>query len=489
MNIKHFALAASAVAVMAGALSSCDKERAGDETSGLHRVTLNARAASSETDATKAIFAVNVKSDSPFYWQKNDKIGVQAGGNESLYGLTLKERSANLISATFEGDISGTLGEYAVYPYNEGHKISGGTLTYHLPSEYDFSLSNLDVDYLGSSDNVDSYKTSANPALLAKISGMGGGDSGATCEFKHLGGVLCIRIDKTDATVFDLTIIADRQISGDFSVDLTSSEPVIKTTSDATADPDVMGTDNYVTIKGRITDINKGCVCYIPMPVGEYNLKVKLGYNTANSGKWDIVSPEKNVEVERCKVKRASLKSSTMYLNGGYMLVNGIKYIDLGLPSGNLWATTNVGAALPADYGEFYTLSDMTSALGSKKCRIPSDTEFQELIDNTDKEYTSGEKNSSGKWTAGAYFKNKTADSCRIFFPFSGVYEDLGGSGTYTRDQEGVESCSWSSVKLTENNYDYQKFLSVSLNNGRVNAQVSRIFMTYKLTIRPVLTP
>ncbi len=464
-------------------LLSCTKE-VGSGESVMHRVTLNAGTASDESADTKAIFAVNVLSDTDFYWQKSDAVGVQASGSQNLYKLALKDRSANLTEATFEGDISGNLGDYAVYPYNENHKISGNTLTYHLPSEYDFSVSSNDVDYLDLSENVDSYKTSANPALLGKITG-GDGEGSATCEFKHLGGVLCIKIDDaTNSNNFEIVVIADRQISGDFSVDLDSSEPVIKTTADATADPDVLGTDNYVIIKGRVLNYNKGCVCYIPMPVGEYNLRVRFGVpGSPNYGTWYNVSPVKTLSMQRCKIKRATLSSSTLYKNGGYMLVNGIKYIDLGLPSGNLWATTNVGATLPADYGNFYALSDMTSALGSKKCHIPSDTEFQELIDNTDKEYTSGEKNSSGEWTAGVYFKSKTDDNCRVFFPFSGLYNDSG------RGHAGVESCSWSSTKMTENGYDYQKFLSVSLSNGSVSASVSRIFMTYKLTIRPVVTP
>ena len=36
----------------------------------------------------------------------------------------------------------------------------------------------------------------------------------------------------------------------------------------------------------------------------------------------------------------------------GYM--NGHGYVDLGLPSGTLWATTNVGAENPEDYGNYY---------------------------------------------------------------------------------------------------------------------------------------
>ena len=34
--------------------------------------------------------------------------------------------------------------------------------------------------------------------------------------------------------------------------------------------------------------------------------------------------------------------------------LNGHKYVDLGLPSGTLWATCNVGANIPEEYGDYY---------------------------------------------------------------------------------------------------------------------------------------
>ncbi len=485
--------------------SACTKSETGnggnDELE-FHHITLNAGSVSDkdesaestssksfdgdDTDgvATKAIFAESVKSNTDFYWQTSDKIGVLASGSESLYPLTLESRSTNLKTATFGGDIKGTLGGYAVYPYNENHKISGNTLTYHLPSEYDFSLSNLDVDYLDSSDNVDSYKTSANPPLLAKIAS-GDSESSATCEFKQLGGVLCIKIDKRDVSVFDITIIADRQISGDFNVDLNSSEPVIKTTSDATADADVIGTDNYVTIKGRQTDLNKSCVCYIPMPIGEYNLKVKLSYVTANYGKWDIVSSVKSLQINRCNIKRASLTSSTLYKNGGYMLVNGIKYIDLGLPSGKLWATTNVGATLPADYGNFYNWTDANSALGSKKCSIPTRDECNELINESNTERSAVTlTNSNGETKNAMKFTSKTNGNS-IYFPFTGYY--MGGYGYQHENEVG-------SFWLSTPDDIYIAILSVQVdhaNNDKNRAETdSRAEKTGALiTLRPIVTP
>lgn len=37
---------------------------------------------------------------------------------------------------------------------------------------------------------------------------------------------------------------------------------------------------------------------------------------------------------------------------------NGYDYVDLGLPSGTLWATCNVGASKPSDYGQYFQWGD-----------------------------------------------------------------------------------------------------------------------------------
>ena len=40
---------------------------------------------------------------------------------------------------------------------------------------------------------------------------------------------------------------------------------------------------------------------------------------------------------------------------------NGYEYVDLGLPSGNLWATMNVGADSPEDYGDYFAWGEIYS--------------------------------------------------------------------------------------------------------------------------------
>ena len=98
-------------------------------------------------------------------------------------------------------------------------------------------------------------------------------------------------------------------------------------------------------------------------------------------------------------------------------LINGYKYVDLGLPSGIKWATCNVGADSPEEYGDYYawgeteTKSEYTedncSTYGEQMSdisgnarydvarkkwggtwRIPTKAEQQELLDNCEWEWT-----------------------------------------------------------------------------------------------------
>ena len=76
-----------------------------------------------------------------FYWHKDEAILVQTVNGDTYPGVkftTSEETGAT--TATFNGTISeGSLGSYAVYPYNENHKFTSATaLTYYLPATYTY---------------------------------------------------------------------------------------------------------------------------------------------------------------------------------------------------------------------------------------------------------------------------------------------------------------------------------------------------------------
>ena len=170
---------------------------------------------------------------------------------------------------------------------------------------------------------------------------------------------------------------------------------------------------------------------------------------------------------------------------------NGYDYVDLGLPSGTLWATMNVGASKPSDFGLYfqwgdtqgYTIDQVETSEGRKKLasdwsdykwylsgsgievkftkytttgstleleddaahvhmgdnwHIPSELQVRELIDNTTSEWTKQND------VNGRLFTSKNDKSKSIFIPAAG--DAWGGSVQSSGDNGGV----WSSMLSTD---------------------------------------
>ena len=143
-------------------------------------------------------------------------------------------------------------------------------------------------------------------------------------------------------------------------------------------------------------------------------------------------------------------------------IVNGHSFVDLGLPSGLLWATCNVGADSPEQAGLYFagdevkgytaeqvadgerkfdyqsysnqllrsTLAPQEDAAHANmggKWRMPTKEEFQELIDNCTSEWT---EDYNGTGVAGRLFTSKTNGNS-VFFPAAGLRDNINGSLIY----------------------------------------------------------
>ena len=117
---------------------------------------------------------------------------------------------------------------------------------------------------------------------------------------------------------------------------------------------------------------------------------------------------------------------------------NGHEYVDLGLPSGTLWATMNVGATSPTEYGNYYMYGMGTKTYDSTDTpydgiedpldlskdtarqtwggdwHMPTKAQFEELITNTNNSWVIINSRKGYKFT------NKTDDSKYIFLPAAG---------------------------------------------------------------------
>ena len=168
----------------------------------------------------------------------------------------------------------------------------------------------------------------------------------------------------------------------------------------------------------------------------------------------------------------------TMRTNNGVNTHNGHEFVDLGLPSGTLWATCNVGATSPEQAGLYFAFGETTGYSAEQvekgirrfnktsykakkitsdltleedaahvcmggKWRMPTMAECQELIDNCDAMWT---ENYGGTGVKGSVFTSRVNGNS-VFLPAAGVCSDSSvinvGSVGY------VCSASWNSFSGT----------------------------------------
>ncbi len=156
-------------------------------------------------------------------------------------------------------------------------------------------------------------------------------------------------------------------------------------------------------------------------------------------------NPSTNNNVENNKKSSVNRNKSGKHQG----TLNGHEWVDLGLPSGTLWATCNVGASKPSDYGDYYawgetstkeiytentysyinhnvllSSADPATVYWGKEWNMPTKEQWEELINNC--EWT---------WTLNGYNVVGTNGNS-IFLPaagyrWGGSLNDAGSDGNY----------------------------------------------------------
>ena len=163
---------------------------------------------------------------------------------------------------------------------------------------------------------------------------------------------------------------------------------------------------------------------------------------------------------------------------------NEVNYesIDLGLPSGVKWATFNVGATTPEEYGNYYAWGETEQAAASwgGEWRMPSKDDFQELIDKCEWEWMS--KNGVNG------YKVIGPNGNSIFLPAAGV--KIAGVTNDDKTHGGY----WSST--IDNELAYYLMFSYSeegFENDDYGIVPNELYVLYQydnnigMTIRPVI--
>ena len=428
-NLKYILHSVAVLAVAALATACSSEDELTDNTSDTEKVIT--------ITAYQPNTRVGFDKEGNGYWQAGDNIGVWASGDNKCNSFLITA-GAGETTASFKGTTSSGDCEYAVYPYNENHKLSGRTLTYYLPDSYTYT--SVDQTFIPSEKNGNSFRMP-----------MYGTIANNEVSFKHLGGVICLKIDKMPAESGTVKVISEsKKLCGSFTANLSDATPRIITASAAAGIEHCGGTkDNVVSFFYSNAIEGESGTFYLPAAVGIYKLTIIVSSGKLYSSATD------SINLERAKLK--VVKVNTEYVEDNSKSFNGHKFIDLGLPSGLLWAETNIGATIAADAGNYYAWGETETKekytwakykYGTKDnlykynttgkmsvlnldddaayvnwgfhCRMPTRAEYQDLCNSCIANYVYETSSSSDSIFGVKFISKKTGNS--LFFPQAGFY-------------------------------------------------------------------
>ena len=114
--------------------------------------------------------------------------------------------------------------------------------------------------------------------------------------------------------------------------------------------------------------------------------------------------------------------------------INGYKYVDLGLPSGLKWATCNVGASSPEDYGDYYAWGETnTKSTYTEENSITNGIQMSDISGNA--QYDVARKKWGSTWRIPTWKEcSELEDECTwISTTYDGVkgYKVIGSNGNH----------------------------------------------------------
>ena len=216
------------------------------------------------------------------------------------------------------------------------------------------------------------------------------------------------------------------------------------------------------------------------------------GWNTATDGSGTAYADQASI------TPNANIILYAQWVNATTGIENGHEWVDLGLPSGTKWATCNVGADSPEDYGDYFAWGETTTKSTYnwktyKWCEGSSDTQTKycksALYGTVDNKTTldladdAANANWGGSWRMPTYVEQdelrntnyttwtwttqngvsgrkvtSKVNGNSIFLPATGFCNDLG------LNKAGSYGCYWTSSLYTEWTSDAYGFCFISSN-------------------------
>lgn len=301
------------------ALGSCQKNEDGG------KVFMTFHATAEQSNAKTHL------NGSAIYWNEGDKIGVFTTSSETSYEFEVENIDGT--QADFSGLAQNSNAYIGLYPYDEFSTISGTTITTSLPS--------LQTAVAGSFDPKANIMTAYS--------------DDTDFDFKNVCAYLKVT-SPYNCTSIQIISNGDRMISGLFSADITTDGTPSIITPLPLADQDIynrMGS-KYIRLYGNIQQDSVYYIAILPGTLdGGFTIKFWGVSGDANANRSYNSTLSTSYTLDRKVIYPLNNLANTPE---DHIVPDGA--VDLGLPSGTLWATKNIGANSSTDFGYFFKFGD-----------------------------------------------------------------------------------------------------------------------------------
>lgn len=262
-----------------------------------------------------------------FLWEAGDVVGIFPNTGDQV--SFIMDEGAGMQTATFNG------GGWAL-------KASSTYAAYYPHNFYNRDLTAIPVSYEGQRQdgNASTAHLGAYDFMAASVTTPSNG--AVAFDMHHMGCLVMLQTDLGEAKT--LTNVALKASTPAFveagTIDLTAMDPQI--TSTASTNIHNLPLDNFTVAYNETSTIY---FMMAPTNLDGETLEITLS--------------DENGEYVKYEVAGKNLIAGTAY---AYFLTDGEKLgasipvnaVDLGLPSGTLWADRNVGADAPEAYGDYF---------------------------------------------------------------------------------------------------------------------------------------
>lgn len=270
-----------------------------------------------------------------FLWSTNDTVGIFP--NTGFQAPFAMDEGAGMQTATFNG------GGWAL-------KASSTYAAYYPFNFYNRDMTKIPVSYAGQAQESNNSTAHIGTYDFMAASVTTPSNGAVAFDLKHMGCLVMLQTDLDEAKTLTKVTLESEALGTPFTtagiINLTEVAPQITATSTSNA--------LEIPLKNFTVAANETSTIYFmmaPVNLSNENLEITLSDERGEYIKYQV----EGKEFVAGKAYAYTLTDEDNIIKNVYNAV------DLGLPSGTLWADRNVGADAPEAYGDYFAWGETKS--------------------------------------------------------------------------------------------------------------------------------